>query len=142
MFIKAILKNSRKVRIIRNYVSKWNLFRHVSHVTKSRIFKNLNLRKKSDHNFRSTFLKNRFRHPKLYSNPPSWFVRSRCHMSAFWKTKDWGWNFWDWSWNFQVLVHGSSAPKKSFFIILDLGPHRNQKFRLFSMGKSLYKKIL
>ena len=42
-----------------------------SHVTKSRIFKNLNLRKKADRNFRGTFLKNRFRHLKLYSNPPS-----------------------------------------------------------------------
>ena len=38
---------------------------------KSRIFKNLNLREKADRNFRRTFLKNRFRHLKLYSNPPS-----------------------------------------------------------------------
>ena len=45
--------------------------RHFSHVTKSRIFKNLNLREKADRNFRCTFLKNRFRHLKLYSNPPS-----------------------------------------------------------------------
>ena len=36
--------------------------RHFSHVTKSRIFKILNLRKKADRNFRRTFLKNRFRH--------------------------------------------------------------------------------
>ena len=39
-------------------------------VTKSRIFKILNLTKKSDRNFRGTFLKNHFRHLKLYSNPP------------------------------------------------------------------------
>ena len=45
--------------------------RHFSHVTKSHIFKNLNLRKKADRNFCGTFLKNRFRHLKLYSNPPS-----------------------------------------------------------------------
>ena len=45
--------------------------RHYSHVTKSRIFKNLNLRKKADRNFRGNFLKNHFRHLKLYSNPPS-----------------------------------------------------------------------
>ena len=44
---------------------------HFSHVTKSRIFKNLNLRKKADRNFRGIFLKERFRHLKLYSNPPS-----------------------------------------------------------------------
>ena len=45
--------------------------RHFSHATKSRIFKNLNLRKKADLNFRGKFLKNHFRHLKLYSNPPS-----------------------------------------------------------------------
>ena len=26
MFIKTILKNSRKIRITRNYVSKWNVY--------------------------------------------------------------------------------------------------------------------
>ena len=45
--------------------------RHLSQVTKSRISKNLNLRKKANRNFRRTFLKNRFRHLKFYSNPPS-----------------------------------------------------------------------
>ena len=69
--------------------------RHFNHVTKSRIFKNLNLRKKADRNFRGTFLKNRFRHLKLYSNPPSWLARSRCHMGTFWKTKDWSSHFWE-----------------------------------------------
>ena len=43
--------------------------RHFSHVTKSRIFKSLNLRKKADRNFRSTFLKNHFRQLKLYQIP-------------------------------------------------------------------------
>ena len=43
-----------------------SIYRHFSHVTKSRIFKNLNLREKADRNFRCTFLKNRFRHLKLY----------------------------------------------------------------------------
>ena len=43
--------------------------RHLSQVTKSRISKNLNLRKKANRNFRRTFLKNRFRHLKFYSNP-------------------------------------------------------------------------
>ena len=69
--------------------------RHFSHVTKSRIFKNLNLRKKADRNFRGTFLKNRFRHLKLYSNPPSWLARSRWHIGTFWKIKDWSSHFWE-----------------------------------------------
>ena len=38
-------------------------------MTKSRIFKNLNLRKKADRNFRGTFLKNRFRHQSLIQIP-------------------------------------------------------------------------
>ena len=54
--------------------NKYILIRHFSQVTKSRILKNLNLRKKADRNFRRTFMKNRFRHLKLYSNPPSWLV--------------------------------------------------------------------
>ena len=61
---------------------------HFSHVTKSRIFKNLNLREKADRSFQCTFLKNRFRHLKLHSNPPSWFARGCCHLGTFWKTKD------------------------------------------------------
>ena len=69
--------------------------RHFSHVTKSRIFKNLNFRKKAYRNFRGTFLKNRFRHLKLYSNPLSWLARSRCHMGTFWETKDWSSHFWE-----------------------------------------------
>ena len=69
-------------------------FRHFSHMTKSRIFKNVNLREKADRNFRRTSLKNRFRHLKLYSNPPSWLARC-CHMGTFWKTKDWSSYFWE-----------------------------------------------
>ena len=46
------------------------LRRHLSHVTKRRIFKTLNLRRKADRNFRSNLLENHFRHLKLYSNPP------------------------------------------------------------------------
>ena len=68
--------------------------RYFSHVTKSRIFKGLNLRKKADRNFRDNFLKNHFRHLKLYSNRPSWLAWSHCHMGTFWKTKDWSSHFW------------------------------------------------
>ena len=63
--------------------------RHFSHVTKSSIFKNLDLRKKADRNFRGNFLKNRFMHLKLYSNLPSWLAWSCCHMGTSWKTKEW-----------------------------------------------------
>ena len=69
--------------------------RHFSQVTKSRTFKNLNLRKKADHNFRDTFMKNHFRHLKLYSNPPSWLAGGRCHMGTFWKIIDWSSHFWE-----------------------------------------------
>ena len=42
------------------------LNRYYSHLNKSRILKNLNLRKKVDCNFRGNLLKNHFRHLKLY----------------------------------------------------------------------------
>ena len=71
------------------------LFAVIVATSKSHIFKNLNLRKKADRNFCGTFLKNRFRHLKLYSNLPSWLARSRCHMGTFWKTKDWSSHFWE-----------------------------------------------
>ena len=60
-----------------------NNIRHFSHVTQIRIFKNPNLKEKTDRNFRRTFLKNRFRHLKLHSNPPSWLAISCCHMGTF-----------------------------------------------------------
>ena len=66
----------------------------LSHVTKSRVFKNLNLRRIDDYNFRGNSVKNHFRHLKLYSNPPLWLARSR-HMGKFWKTEGWSSNFWD-----------------------------------------------
>ena len=69
--------------------------RHFSHLTKTRIFKNINSRKKADRNFRGTSLRNHFRHPKLYSDPPSWLIGSRCHMGTFWKTKDGRSHFWE-----------------------------------------------
>ena len=95
----VFLKMDNEKMLWRENISTLNLdsnsIRHFSHVTKSRIFKNLNLRKKADRNFRGIFLKKRFRHLKLYSNPPSWLARSRCHMGTFWKTKDWSSHFWE-----------------------------------------------
>ena len=88
---KSICHELRKVCLYK--ITEWS--RHFSHVTKSRIFKNRNSRKKVNHNFRGTFLKNLFRHLKLYSNTPSWLATCRCHMGTFWKTKDWSSYFWE-----------------------------------------------
>ena len=70
-----------------NFLYTFSLCRHFSHVTKSRIFKNLNLRKKADRNVSGSFLKNRFRHLQLYSNPPSWLARSCCTWAPFERQK-------------------------------------------------------
>ena len=120
--------------------------RHFSHMTKSRIFKNLNLRKKADRNFRRTFLKNRFRHLKFYSNPPSWLARGRCHMGTIWNTKDWSSHIWEgqpfryWYVEFNRQRRLKSTKEDIFSLILD--SPRNQKFGLFSLRNSLNKKIL
>ena len=60
---KLICHELRKVCLYK--ITKWS--RHFSHVTKSRIFKNRNLRKKADHNFRGTFQAPKiiFKYPKL-----------------------------------------------------------------------------
>ena len=73
----------------------FQLRRHFIQATKSRNFKNLNLRRKTDRKFRGNLLKNHFRHPKLYSNPPSWLARNYFHMGTFWKTKGWISHFWE-----------------------------------------------
>ena len=92
--------------------------RRFNHMTKSRIFKNLNLRKKADRNFRGTFLKKRFRHLKLYSNPPSWLARNRYHMGFFWKTKDWSSHFWE------------SQPFRFWYVEV----HRQRRLKLTKTG--------
>ena len=61
----------RLSNLVHFYANLDTFIRHFSRVTKGRIFKNLNLRRKADRNFRGIFLKKRFRHLKLYSNPPS-----------------------------------------------------------------------
>ena len=43
--------------------------RYFSHMTKSRIFKSLNLRRKADRSLCHNLLEKHFRHLKLYSNP-------------------------------------------------------------------------
>ena len=106
------------------YIGKCSLIRHFSHVTKSRIFKNLNLREKADRNFRRTFLKNRFRHLKLYSNSPSWLARSCCHMDTFWKTKDFG------MWN---ITHKEDLNRWKQVFLLNFRPWPAQKPKIWSI---------
>ena len=105
-------------------------------MTKSRILKNLNLRKKADCNFRGTFLKNRFRHLKLYSNPPRWFARSRCHMGTFWKTKDWSSHFWESQpfrfWYMEVHCQRRFKSTKRVFV-LNSRPYLAQKPQIWSI---------
>ena len=91
MFWK-IFQNSQKNifrNIFFNKVAGWKpetlRSRHFSHVTKSHIFKNLNLKAKADRKICSNSLENHFRQLKLYSNPPSCLARSRCQMNTFWK---------------------------------------------------------
>ena len=122
----------------------WNLLggtlyaldRHFSHVTKSRIFKNLNLREKADRNFRRTFLKNRFRHLKLYSNPSSWLARGCCHMDTFWKTKDWSSHFWESQplrfWYVECRGQRRLKLKKQVFL-LNFRPWPAQKPKIWSI---------
>ena len=57
-----------------------------SHVAKSCIFKNPNLRRKHDRNFRGKLLENHFRHQELYSKPQGWLARSRYHLGNLRKT--------------------------------------------------------
>ena len=64
-----------------------NMSRHFSHVTKSRIFKYLDLRKKTNRNFCGIFLKNRFRHLKLYSNSPKLISQELLSYGSFERQK-------------------------------------------------------
>ena len=106
--------------------------RHFSHVSKSRIFKNLNIRRKADRDFRGKLLVNHFRHLKLHSNPPSWLARSCCHMGTFWKTQGWNSHFWEGQ-HFRfcsVGVHTEEDlnPRKQVFLLnLRLWPTQKSK---------------
>ena len=64
-----------------------NLNRHFSQVTKSRFFKNLNLRRKADRNFRGNLQENLFRHLKLYSNPSKLIDQKWLSYGHLWKDK-------------------------------------------------------
>ena len=124
------------------------LCRHFSHVTKSRIIKNRNMRKKkANRSFCNTFLENNFKHLKLYSNPPSWLARSRCHVDTFKRQKievhiferanlsDFG------TWN---LTTKEDLIRQKQVFILDFRPWPGKKPKIWPIlyGNSLIKKIL
>ena len=107
------------------------IIRQFSHITKSRIFKDLDLRKKVDCNFRGDFWKSHFKHLTLYSNPPGWMGRSCCHMGTLWMTKDWILRFWDSQpfkfWYVKVHRQRRLIPPKQVFV-LNLRLLATQKF--------------
>ena len=120
--------------------------RHFSQVTKSRIFKNLNLKKKADHKFRRTFLKNRFRRLKLYIPQADWlevvviwapFERREIEVHFFERAILSGFG----TWNF-TAKEDLNQQKQVF--LLNFRPWLTQKPKigLFFMGNSLNKKIL
>ena len=123
------------------------IIRHFSHMTKSFIFKNLNLRKKVNCNFRGNFLKNHFRHLKLYSNPPSWLARS-CFIWAPFERQNIEVHIFEsanlssvGTWKF-TAKEDLNPQKQVFLLNLRLWPAQKPKVGLLSMGKSLYEKIL
>ena len=107
------MPNYLRLRNLRNIKKVSKLIELGTSVTwpKAAFFKNLNLRKKVDRNFCDTFLKNRFRHLKLYSNPPTDWpgVIVFGHLL---KDKRLKFTFLRES-TFQVLVRGSSLSKKT-----------------------------
>ena len=106
-------KNNPSAKILshREYNSN-NQPRHFSHVTTSRISKNLNFKEKPDRIFPRTFLKNRFRHLKLCSNPPKLIGQKSLSYGHLLKDKRLKFTCLRGP-NFQVLVRGSSPLKQT-----------------------------
>ena len=96
--------------VLRGFLFKQS--RHFSHVTKSRIFKNLNLRKNADLNFRGTFREKSFQTPKLILKSPKLIGPESLSYGQLLKDKRLKFTF-SREPTFQVLVRGSSAPKKN-----------------------------
>ena len=123
-----------------------NMSRHFSHVTKSRIFKNLDLRKKTNRNFCGIFLKNRFRHLKLYSNSPKLisqellsyapFERQHIEVHILERAIFSGFGRWKFT-----TKEDLNRRKQVFLLILDLSPPRNQKFGHFLWEKVYIRKL-
>ena len=86
-----------------------NKTRHFSHVTKSRIFKNLNLRKKADRSFH--FPEKPFQAPKIIFKSPKLTGEESLTYGHLLKDKRLKFTFLREP-TFQVLVRGISPPKK------------------------------
>ena len=95
-------------------------YRHLSHVAKSRIFKNLNLRRKDDWNFRSNSVRNQFRHLRLYLNPyvdwqdvPIWelFERQKVEVHIFVRVSYSGFAMW------KFTTKEDLNPQKQIFLL-------------------------
>ena len=104
-------------------------------MTKSRIFKNVNLREKADRNFRRTSLKNRFRHLKLYSNPQAdwldvviWahFERRKIEVHIFERANLSGFGMWN------VTAKEDLNRRKQVFL-LNFRPWPAQKPKIWSI---------
>ena len=121
--------------------------RHFSHVTKSRIFKSLNLRKKADRNFRSTFLKNGFRHLNyIQITQADWpgamviwapFARQKIEVHIIERANLSGFGTWK-------FTAKEDLNRQRQVFLLNFRPWLAQKHKIWSIfcGKSLYKKIL
>ena len=94
---------------------------------------------------RGNWLKNHFRHLKLYSNPPSWLSRNGCHLGTFRKTKDWSSYFWEGqpfrSWHVEVHceIRLNSTKTGIFFLNLRLWHNQKPKIWSFFYGKKFIK---
>ena len=124
-------------------------YKRFSHLTKSRIFKNLHLRKKSRSQLSWHFREKPFQAPKILFKSPRLIGQESLSYGHL--LKDRSSHFWEGHpfrfWYVEVqrqrrLKSTKTGISSNFRIILDLGPPRNQKSGLFPMGKSLYKKIL
>ena len=88
------------------------MIRHFSHMTKIRIFKNVNLRKIADSNFLGNFLKKPFQAPKILFKSPKVIGQKLLSCRHVLKYKRLKFTFLRGP-AFQVMVCGSSPPKKT-----------------------------
>ena len=107
--------------ILNSWSSLLPLGTSVTWLTKIRILKNRNLRRKADRSFRGNSLKNHFRHLNLYSNPQSWWLevvviwapleRQKVELHIFERA-----NFSDFAtWKFTSKEHW--IPRKQVFVL-------------------------
>ena len=121
--------------------------RHFSHVTKSRIFKNLNLTKKSRSQLSQHFPEKPFQAFKITFKSPKLIVQELLSYGHLLKDKRLKFRFLR-APTLQVLVRGSSAPKtiwcdknRYFFIILDLVCPETKNLVYFLWEKVYIKKF-